>query len=117
MPLPVDVGRAVAEYLRRSRPSSEDRTVFLRTLAPRRGLTPAGVTWAIYNACDRAGLPKVGAHCLRRTAATLMLRGGASLTEVGQALRHRRIRTTGLYAKVDHARLASLVRPWPGATP
>jgi site-specific recombinase XerD len=72
------------------------------------------VTWVVYNACDRAGLPRVGAHRLRHTAACELLAAGASLSEVGQVLRQRRLGTTAIYAKVDHARLAVLARPWPG---
>ena len=64
-------------------------------------------------ACDRAGLARVGAHRLRHTAATEMLRGGASLAEIGDVLRHRRAATTAIYAKVDRAALAVLARPWP----
>jgi integrase len=72
------------------------------------------VTWVVYNACARAGVPRVGAHRLRHTAATEMLRAGASLAEVGELLRHRLPRVTAGYAKVDTTRLAVLARPWPG---
>ena len=64
-------------------------------------------------ACDRAGLPRVGAHRLRHTAATEMLRHGASLAEIGQVLRHREQKTTAIYAKVDRGALRALARPWP----
>lgn len=114
LPLPADVGQAVADYLRRGRPAADSRAVFLRVAAPRRALTPQGVTWVVYNACDRAGLPRVGAHRLRHTVACELLAAGASLSEVGQVLRQRRLGTTAIYAKVDHARLAVLARPWPG---
>ena len=113
LPLPSDVGAAVAEYLR-DRPSTASRAVFLRMLAPRQQLTPTGVTAVVYAACDRAGLPRVGAHRLRHGAASQMLAAGASLGEVGQALRQRTVRATAIYAKVDHARLRVLARPWPG---
>ena len=114
LPLPRDVGGAIADYLRHGRPRTGTRTVFLRLAAPRRGLTPTGVTWVVYNACARAGVPRVGAHRLRHTAATEMLRAGASLAEVGELLRHRLPRVTAGYAKVDTTRLAVLARPWPG---
>lgn len=114
MPLPNDVGQALAEYLGAGRPITTSRSVFLRLLAPRQGLTPTGVTGVVYNACDRAGLSRIGAHRLRHTAGTDMLRAGASLAEVGQALRHREPSTTAIYAKVDHTRLRSLARAWPG---
>ena len=71
------------------------------------------MTWVVYKACNRAGVARVGSHQLRHTAATAMLRAGASLPEVSQVLRHRRVGTTAIYAKVDHT--ASLARPWPGA--
>jgi site-specific recombinase XerD len=114
LPLPHDVGEAVADYLRRGRPQTKSRSVFVRLLAPRQGLTPTCVTSVVYRACDRAGVSRVGAHRLRHTAATEMLRAGASLSEVGQVLRQRAQKTTALYAKVDHVSLRSLARPWPG---
>lgn len=114
LPLPADVGAAVAGYLRRGRPRSTSRVVFLRAIAPAVGLTPTGITRVVYAACDRSGLPRVGAHRLRHTAATEMLRAGASLPEIGQVLRHRSVGTTAIYAKVDHNTLRSLARPWPG---
>ncbi len=113
MPLPNDVGQALADYLGAGRAPTASRSVFLRLLAPRQGLTPTGVTSVVYNACDRAGLERIGAHRLRHTAGTDMLRAGASLAEVGQALRQREPKTTAIYAKVDHTRLALLARPWP----
>ena len=74
------------------------------------------MTWVAYNACARADLPQVGAHRLRHTTASAILRAGGSLTEVGQVLSHRRAATTAIYAKVDHASLTGLARPWPGST-
>jgi len=69
----------------------------------------------VRQACNRAGLPRVGAHRLRHTAATELLRAGGSLADVGQVLRHRSPNSTSIYAKVDRLALASLVQPWPGA--
>jgi integrase/recombinase XerD len=69
----------------------------------------------VHRACKRAGLPEVGAHRLRHTAATETLRAGSSLREVGQVLRHRSSETTSIYAKVDRRALAALVQPWPRA--
>ncbi len=114
LPLPVDVGEAIAAYLRRGRPAVAHRSVFVRMIAPLVALSSPGVTWVVYDACARAGLPRVGAHTLRHSAASDMLRAGGNLTEIGQVLRHRRPGTTAIYAKVDHNTLAALARPWPG---
>jgi site-specific recombinase XerD len=115
LPLPADVGEAIAGYLRSGRPQADSRSVFLRCYAPRRGLPAQAVTGIVYDACDRAGIARVGAHRLRHTAASQMLAAGASLGEVGEALRQRSPASTAIYAKVDRARLAALARPWPGS--
>lgn len=114
LPLPDDVGAAIAGYLQRGRPRTDSRTVFLRAIAPIAALTPPGITWVVYSACDRAGVAKVGAHRLRHTLACSLLRSGGSLVEVGQVLRHATVGTTAIYAKVDFAALAPLAQPWPG---
>jgi site-specific recombinase XerD len=116
LPLPSDVGEAVAAWLRDGRPQPFEgtRRVFLRIKAPHCGLTPGGVTQAVFAAAQRAGLGRIYAHRLRHTAATGMLRAGASLPEVGQVLRHRRLLTTAIYAKTDVPALRALARPWPG---
>lgn len=117
LPLPADVGAAVAAYLRRGRPgTAEGRSVFVRVHAPHRALTTGGVTMVVFGAAQRAGLPKMHAHRLRHTAATAMLRAGSPLPEVGQVLRHRSPLTTAIYAKVDRDALAVLARPWPPGT-
>jgi len=115
LPIPVDVGDALAGYLSRGRPRIDHRTVFIRAHAPWRGLTSNGVSDVVRAACARADLPVVGAHRLRHTAGTDMLRAGAPLSEVAQALRHQSHATTALYAKVDHIALRCLALPWPGA--
>jgi integrase/recombinase XerD len=115
LPLPVDVGEALAGWLRRGRPRCESATVFTRVRAPHRPLTSGGVSAIVRAACGRAGLPELNAHRLRHTAATEMLRAGAALPEVGQVLRHASVLTTAIYAKVDRDRLRSLALPWPGA--
>lgn len=115
LPLPVDVGEAVSNYLRDARrPVVECRKLFLSVIAPIGGLTRCGITDVVHHACDRANLPRVGAHRLRHTAATEMLSGGASLPEIGQVLRHRSLLTTAAYAKVDRIALRGLAQPWPG---
>lgn len=117
LPLPVDVGEAITEYLRDGRPDSAlDRMVFIRIKAPHRRLTTGGVTQVVVAAGQRAGLGQIHAHRLRHTAATSMLRAGAPLHEIGQVLRHREALSTAIYAKVDRAALSSLSRPWPGAS-
>jgi site-specific recombinase XerD len=114
LPLPDDVGAALAGYLKRGRPRAETRAVFLRAIAPAIGLTPVGITWVVYSACERAGVPKVGAHRLGHSAATQMLRAGASLSEIAQVLRHAALGSTTIYAKVDFVALRPLAQPWPG---
>lgn len=114
LPLPVDVGEALAGYARRGRPRSEHRKFFLRVLAPHRGLTVGAINVVVHAACDRASLPSIGTHRLRHTVASELLRRGAGLPEIGQVLRHRSIATTAVYAKVDTAALSQLARPWPG---
>ena len=115
LPVPRDVGRALTDYLRGDRPSVEARAVFVSIAAPHRPLTPRTVGSAVAAAAGRVGVSGVTAHRLRHTAATDMLREGASLTEIGQVLRHRRPETTAIYAKADVDTLRSLARPWPGA--
>lgn len=114
MPLPTDVGRALAEYLADFRPETSLRPVFLSCKAPRRAIRPDLVSDVTRRACDRAGLPRVGAHRLRHTLATEMLRRGVKLLDIGQVLRHRDLATTALYAKVDLETLRSIALPWPG---
>jgi site-specific recombinase XerD len=114
LPLPSDVGAAAADYLRRGRPvCPQRREVFLRLVAPCRGLASQGVSEVVRAASERAGVGSFGAHRLRHTAGTEMLRAGASLPEVAQVLRHRSIATTVIYAKVDHLALRELAMPWP----
>jgi site-specific recombinase XerD len=114
LPLPADVGAAIAAYLRAGRPdTAAGRGVFIRVHAPHRALSPGGVTVLVFDAAQRAGLGTIHAHRLRHTAATAMLRAGAPLAEVGHVLRHRSALTTAIYAKVDRDALAVLARPWP----
>ena len=115
LPLPTDVGEAMVAYLHRTRPKSADgRTVFVRLRAPHRALSTGGVAQVVYSAAQRAGLTHIHPHRLRHTAATQLLRAGASLPEIGQLLRHRSTLTTAIYAKVDREALRTIARPWPG---
>lgn len=114
-PLPTDVGAALATYLRDRAPSAT-RRVFLCMRAPRRSFRgPGAVTTIVRRALARADLhpPVRGAHLLRHSLATHMLRHGASLVEIGEVLRHRAASTTEIYAKVDLASLRAVVQPWP----
>jgi site-specific recombinase XerD len=116
LPLPADVGQALASYLRHHRPPCSTRRLFVRTRAPHRGLAnPSSLSTIVARALKRAGLRPAftGAHVLRHSLATGMLRSGASLDEIGEVLRHRAPTTTEIYAKVDLRSLRSLALPWP----
>ena len=114
LPLPVEVGQALADYLTGGRPRCECPSLFVTARRPFRPLTPGAVRAIMGRACRRADLPRLGAHRLRHTLATDLLRAGASLPEIGQVLRHRSQLSTTIYAKVDSATLRTLARPWPG---
>jgi site-specific recombinase XerD len=116
LPLPVDVGEAIVDYVRRDRPGDAGRAVFLNVCAPFAAMTVAGVKGVVWRAGVRAGLGPLGAHRLRHTTATQMLRAQAPLVEIGQVLRHRSVATTAVYAKVDRVALRDLAQPWPGVT-
>lgn len=114
LPLPVDVGAALAAYLQHGRPvQATCRSVFVRARAPYRPLDRKSVGTLVARAAARAGLGTVHAHRLRHTTAAAALAAGAPLPEVGQLLRHRSTASTAIYAKVDHRRLAELALPWP----
>lgn len=115
LPLPDDVGQALVGYLQRGRPATAlTRHLFIRVRAPHGPITTGAVSHAVFAAGRRAGLGTVRAHRLRHSAATQLLAAGASLTEIGQLLRHRSQLSTAIYAKVDIEALRSLARPWPG---
>ena len=117
LPLPVDVGEALVDYLRHGRPESADRHVFLtavRPFVPLKQEEYGVVGRIVLRASERAGLGRVGVHRLRHTVATEALRAGAPLEEIASLLRHRDYVTTMGYAKVDWGRLRELARPWPG---
>lgn len=116
MPLPTDVGEAIAHYLQRGRPTHRDRALFLCTNAPIRSLgSPTTISTIVNVALTRAGIDtqRRGAHQFRHALAIDMLRQGATLSEIGSILRHRHAKTTGIYAKVDMAALRTLSLAWP----
>jgi integrase/recombinase XerD len=115
LPLPADVGAAVAGYLRLRRSSSSCREVFLRTCGPDVPMSRHSAVMIPRRACERAGLTAVGAHRLRHRAATLVVNNGGSLAEAAQLLRHGSETVTAIYAKVDRAALAAVACPWPEA--
>ena len=117
LPIPVEVGEAIAAYLQEGRPHSTSRRVFLRCKAPIRGFRGSSAIGSIVrHALERAAidLPRKGAHQFRHGLACELLRQGASLAEIGELLRHRSPNTTALYAKVDLVALRTLALPWPG---
>ena len=116
LPMPQDVGAALAEYLRNSRPACSCRNVFICMSAPHRGFHGStGISTLVSRALKRSGLDPVhkGAHVLRHSVATNLLRQGASLAEIGELLRHRSQQATMIYAKVDLDMLRPLALPWP----
>ncbi len=115
LPLPADVGEALAAYLTKARPPATCRNVFVTRHAPLRPMHPNTIGRVVLSACQRAGVPPVRSHRLRHALATEMLRQGVVLTEISQVLRHRDLATTATYAKVDLVWLRQVAQPWPGA--
>ncbi len=117
LPMPADVTRAIAGYLRHDRPRCESRRLFIRDYAPIGGFSGGGaISGIVGDAVVKAGVksPRKGAHLMRHSLATDMLRKGASLDEIGEVLRHRNSDTTAIYAKVALDALRALALPWPG---
>jgi len=114
LPLRADVGEAIAAYLKRGRPASDHRELFLRDRAPFRPIASGTVRSTVRRACRRAGVPEVGAHRLRHTLACEMVAAEVPLVHISQVLRHHSLQTTGIYARVDVEQLRALARPWPG---
>ena len=115
LPLPPDVGAAVADYCANARPAdAASRTLFLHARAPYAPLSPSAVGGVVKRACQRAGLGPASAHQLRHAAATAMRRAGAPLSEVAQLLRHRHEGTTSRYGTIDPDELGPVTAPWPG---
>ena len=119
LPLPVETGRAIVQYLRKASPKCRCGALFTRHTAPvDRPLTAEIVSWAMRCAYARAGLSKPwpGSHALRHSFACRLLNAGASLKEIADVLRHRSLNSTTIYTKVDRKRLTAVAVPWPGRT-
>jgi site-specific recombinase XerD len=118
LPLPQDVGDAVLAYIEQERPRVGEETVFLTMIAPYKPFAiSSSISTIVARALQRAGItdaPSRGASLLRHSAATSMLRSGATLEAVGTVLRHRSLDMTAHYAKVDIAMLERIAQPWPG---
>jgi integrase/recombinase XerD len=115
LPLPAEVGEAIASYLRRGRPASDRREVFLRARAPFRPIAAGTVSSTVRRACRRAGVAEVGAHRLRHTVACEMVSAGVPLVQIAQVLRHHSLQSTAIYAHVDVDQLRLVAAPWPGS--
>ncbi len=118
LPMPQDAGDAVLAYLDGVRPAVDSDRLFVRLVAPFRPFSSSPtISHIVALALKRAGIddpPSHGANLLRHSAATHMLRGGATLQSIGAVLRHRSLETTTVYAKVDLNMLARIAQPWPG---
>lgn len=114
LPLPSDVGEAIVAYLRRGRPKTTRREVFLRLPAPVGPLGRGGVSCVVRRACRRAGVAEIGAHRLRHTLACEMVAAGVELPEIGGVLRHRGVSSVSIYARINIDALREVALPWPG---
>jgi integrase/recombinase XerD len=113
LPLPAEVGEAIAAYLQRGRPKTERREVFVRARAPMGPIAAGTVSSTVRRACRRAGIAEVGAHRLRHTMACEMVSAGVPLVQISQVLRHHTLQSTAVYARVDIQQLRLLAAPWP----
>jgi integrase len=116
LPLPVETGESIADYLRHERPPTTSSAIFVRHLAPRdQPSTSDAIQKVITNAFRRSGLPHSGSHARRHTLACRLVEHGSSLKEVADLLRHRSLNTTLIYAKLDTPMLSTVPLPWPGS--
>jgi site-specific recombinase XerD len=119
LPLPQQVGDAIIAYVEQARPRLPTPRLFFTNFAPIRPLTRVTVKCIVRRTLLRAGIKSVhrGAHVLRHSAATAMLRQGVSLSGVGTVLRHKSPAMTQHYAKVDLGLLSEIAQPWVGRLP
>ena len=116
LPLPVETGQALADYLQHERPTSSHPAIFVRHKgAHDQPVTSSTIQKVIKWACRRAGLMHSSAHSLRHTLACRLVENGSSLKEVADVLRHRSLNTTLIYAKLDTPKLSTVPLPWPGS--
>jgi site-specific recombinase XerD len=116
LPLPADVGEAIAAYLQRGRPASGRREVFFRARAPLGPIAVRTVSSTVRRACRRAGMAEVGSHRLRHTVACEMVSAHVPLVQIAEVLRHKSLQSTAIYARADTDQLRRLAAPWPGST-
>jgi integrase len=115
LPLPVETGQALADYLQHERPPTSNPAIFVRRLGTRdQQITSCAIQKVITRAYLRSGLPHSGSHALRHTFACRLVEHGSSLKEVADLLRHRSLNTTLIYAKLDTPMLSTVPLPWPG---
>jgi site-specific recombinase XerD len=116
LPLPDDIGHCIVRYLKRARPSSNHRSLFVRHRAPFTPLSPFTISWIAGSRLKQAGIPaaRFGSHVFRHSAATQMVRRGASFKDIADILGHQRLETTRIYAKLDLGTLLQVALPWPG---
>jgi integrase/recombinase XerC len=120
LPLAHDVGEALSDYLKYGRPACSFRTIFLRAIPPFDPFTgSAAVCRIARRALTRAGIlnTPAAAHLFRHSAATRMLRGGATFKEIADVLGHASITSTAIYAKLDIAALSRVAMQWPENAP
>ncbi len=116
LPLPMETGQALADYLQHERPATSNPAVFVRQKEGHdHPITSAAIQKVILHACRRAGLMHSSAHALRHTLACRLVENGSSLKEVADVLRHRSLNTTRIYAKLDTPKLSTVPLPWPGS--
>ena len=116
LPLPLEAGQALADYLQYERPATNHPAIFVRRMVGRdQPITSAAIQKVIKRACRRIGLPHASAHALRHTVACRLVENGSSLKEVADVLRHRSLNTTLIYAKLDTPKLSAVALPWPGS--